>query len=377
MKKILIKNEIGGVPFHRVINPVSMILQLQSENKIEQDFCFIKSNQLDFSTLEKFIETTQGVEYDAVFFTTLFHRNINNQTLIPISIENKAFMEYFKSKGIKIIVDIDDYWFIEDKHPLQDLQNIVLSKEVITCMRNADMVFTTTDLLADKIKIHNPNVHVLPNVVRSQIEPQFQLEKTQRDYTNFGFLGSSLHYYDLLELKKTLPKVNYAFSGYTKFDSFCKKIESLFTFGFTTPESQKLLENTDQTDFSIPNYQRIGYKNPFEYGQSYKEIDVLLIPLRDTNFNSSKSPLKLAEAGATNTAVIVSNVEPYKKYLKHGVNCLKVTNQSDWGKFIKELDGNKQRIKDLVEGLKETCEEHFNWVKVSKQRADLFRQILN
>jgi glycosyltransferase involved in cell wall biosynthesis len=115
----------------------------------------------------------------------------------------------------------------------------------------------------------------------------------------------------------------------------------------------------------------------FEYGNHYKEVDVLLVPLLQTEFNIYKSPLKLAEAGATNTAVIVSNVEPYKKHLKHGVNCLKVNNQSDWGKYINELNGNKQMIQELAEGLKETCEEHFNWVKVSKQRADLFRQILS
>jgi len=376
MKNILLTYPENGTGFHRIMNPVSMILQLQSEGVIDSDFQFVRG-RVDLKTLDGFIASTKNLKFDAIFFSTYLHHNFNETTFAPVSIENATFMKYLKSIGVKILMDIDDFWILDKDHPYKDLWDVVMSKEIQTCIKNADLVTTTTDLLKDKISLLNKNVHVLPNVVRSVIEPQFQLEKTERDFTRFGFVGLGYHYRDILDLRKTLPKANYYFGGYSKKDMYGKKIESVFTFGFTTKESNLLLSNHDTENFEIEGYKRAQVLNLWEYGNHYKEVDVLLVPLLQTDFNIYKSPLKLAEAGATNTAVIVSNVEPYKKHLKHGVNCLKVNNQSDWGKYINELNGNKQMIQELAEGLKETCEEHFNWVKVSKQRADLFRQILS
>ena len=375
MKNILLVYPENGTGFHRIINPTTMILQLQSEGVVDNDFQFIRA-KIDTTTLSGFIETTKNLKFDAILFSTFLHHNLNEKQ-IPVSVENIEFMKHLKDRGVKIILDIDDFWVLDKQHPYKDLWDIVMSKEITNCIKNADIVTTTTDLLKDKISLLNKNVHVLPNVMRSIIEPQFQVEKTQRDFTRFGFVGLGYHYKDVLEIKKSMPKANYLFAGYSAKNEYSKKMESIFTFGYTTKQSNLLLANMNTDNFEIEGYKRSQVLNVWSYGTHYKEVDVLLVPLIKTDFNIYKSPLKLAEAGATNTAVIVSNVEPYKKYLKHGVNCLKVTNQSDWGKFIKELDGNKERIKDLVEGLKETCEEHFNWVKVSKQRADLFRQILN
>jgi glycosyltransferase involved in cell wall biosynthesis len=75
-------------------------------------------------------------------------------------------------------------------------------------------------------------------------------------------------------------------------------------------------------------------------------MDIGLIPLKDTEFNRAKSNLKMLEMGAFGLGVIVSDVEPYQDFSKHGKNCL-VVGKREWYKAMRRLIENPELRKDL------------------------------
>jgi glycosyltransferase involved in cell wall biosynthesis len=103
----------------------------------------------------------------------------------------------------------------------------------------------------------------------------------------------------------------------------------------------------------------------------YEDIDVALIPLKHGKFNSHKSELKLIEAGTTGCAAIVSNVEPYKAYLKDGYNCLTTSETNGWYRSMKRLINEPNLREDLAGNLALTIAENFNPAAESHKLTEL------
>jgi hypothetical protein len=99
----------------------------------------------------------------------------------------------------------------------------------------------------------------------------------------------------------------------------------------------------------------------------YRDLDVAIIPLTSISqngnkniFNSCKSELKLVEAGTTNKAIIISNVEPYSQHLIHEENCLAVGQSQNWYTHIRRLINDKELRKELADNLTTYVKIHFN-----------------
>jgi glycosyltransferase involved in cell wall biosynthesis len=72
--------------------------------------------------------------------------------------------EYQQEHGKKIVVDCDDYLEMDDSNPHKFEHQIFDANFVIKrTMQVADMVTTTTDYLAKKLKEFNKKVVILPN----------------------------------------------------------------------------------------------------------------------------------------------------------------------------------------------------------------------
>lgn len=67
------------------------------------------------------------------------------------------------------------------------------------------------------------------------------------------------------------------------------------------------------------------------------DFDIGLAPLEDTPFTRSKSPIKALEYMARGIPVIASDVEPYRKFIRHGVNGFLVKRDHEWLKYLSEL----------------------------------------
>jgi len=101
-----------------------------------------------------------------------------------------------------------------------------------------------------------------------------------------------------------------------------------------------------------------------------------LIPLKDTEFNRAKSNLKMLEMGAFGLPVIVSDVEPYRDFSKHGKNCL-VVGKREWYKAIRKLIENPELRKDLGNQLKQEVFESFNEESWRKVRTKLYENLIS
>src|SRR6185295_9001340 len=92
-----------------------------------------------------------------------------------------------KEKGIKIVVDCDDYWEISPTHPVHDIWYQTKSNDTLKeYLRTADIVFAINEQLRKKVLEFNKNCVVIPNAVPFGT-PYFQHEGVK-------FIGQKMNF---------------------------------------------------------------------------------------------------------------------------------------------------------------------------------------
>lgn len=254
------------------------------------------------------LQYMQGVEivkhpYDAdiFFFNKYTYRDI----------------ELLKGKGIKVVVDMDDYWHLPADHfYYEDWRLHDVTSKCRLNMHMADTVITTNAVLAEKIRPLNKNVHVIPNALPYG---QGQFDIRQASWTgSVKFVGGKSHYKDI----KMIP-------GY-----------------------------------GIP------VRLPVEsYMNHYQGINVSLAPLIDNEFNRYKSNLKILEAGAAGCACIASDVTAFA-----GMPVRKVA-PGEWEGAIKDALRCPDETQHAGRRLAEYCREFFDLPKVNELRTKLLNNL--
>lgn len=173
IKILVIPSDTHGVGKFRMLDPYKYIGD-NYNNEIHVDIVFNAEN-----TNEYF----QG--YDAVIFNSHIHQTDHQDNINRI--------KWLKKEGIKVIMDIDDYWLTDKTHPMHN--QIILSKipeKKIELLRLSDYVTTTTTVFANTIeyKIKNKNVLIFPNSINDE-EKQFKSNKQKTDKIRFGWSGGS------------------------------------------------------------------------------------------------------------------------------------------------------------------------------------------
>ena len=130
-------------------------------------------------------------------------------------------------------------------------------------------------------------------------------------------------------------------------------------------------------------------RNINSYATHYQNVDVLLAPLKENEFNKVKSQLKTIEAGFTHTALIAQDFGAYQidsipmiefggKINENG-NCLLVDsrkNHKDWVKYINKLAENPDMVKKLQENLYEYVKDKYSIDAVCKERVEFYKSIV-
>ena len=168
-----------GVGKYRILDPFKYI----GDNHADEFHVDISMNPDDNDELFK--------NYDIVVFHSFIHQTSHETNLERI---NKL-----KSQGIKVVMDIDDYWTVDHRHPMyHQIKANEIPRKKVELMRAADWVTCTTEVFEKSIrtKIGIKNVVVFPNAVNPD-EPQFQPNRTESEFTRFGWLGGSTHFHDL------------------------------------------------------------------------------------------------------------------------------------------------------------------------------------
>lgn len=405
IKVLAIPSDKHGVGKYRILDPYIFIGENFSDD-VHVDINF---------NVENNDEAFRG--YDIVVFHSFIHQTSHE--------DNVSRIKWLKKEGIKVIMDIDDFWTVDQRHPMYiQIKETKLPEKKIEMLKLVDYVSTTTPIFAKTIKqrLGIDSAMIFPNAVNDQ-EKQFQPSPLKTDKVRFGWLGGSSHLYDIDLLRQGISSIHNTYENKVQFvlcgfdtrgsvteinqetkqmtkrpikpqETVWFKYELIFTDGYKVIDEQyrnyllEFTENEYNGNLSKP-YVRRWTQDITKYAMNYNYFDVSLAPLVESEFNANKSQLKIIEAGFHKKAIIASDVDPYTidlisavengKFNEKG-NALLVNsnrNHKDWAKQMKRLLDNPNMISDMGERLYETVKDKYSLKKVCNDRVQFFKSITN
>ena len=387
--------------------------------RIMDPYKFIGDNHMD----EFHVDISYNVEnndesflnYDIVVFHSFIHQTTHE--------DNVNRVLWLKKQGIKVIRDIDDLWFVDQRHPMyQQIKISKMGEKKIELLKIVDYVSTTTPIFAKTIKerLGVKNIIIFPNAVNDE-ESQFKLNSTKSDKVRFGWLGGSSHLHDIELMASGISATHNLFKDKVQFvlcgfdlrgnvmeideknnrrnrpikphETVWFKYEKFFTddYKVLSDEYKSYLNTFVETPYDDVNlpYRRRWTKEINSYATNYNTFDVSLAPLVESVFNANKSQLKVIEAGFHKIALIASDTDPFTLDLISAVdegkfndkgNALLVgtkKNHKDWARHMKRLVENPNMIEDLGNRLYETVKDTYSLKKVCQDRVEFFKSIIN
>lgn len=329
----IIKNN-SGCDYHRIINPM-----------VNMGF--------DMSSLPK--RSTDEILKETKIL--LFNRTPGNTVEEVLKQKNKF--------GFKIIQDLDDYWELNVTHPMYKTWNDNnMGKDIVKWLHHADAVTVTTARLADKVRLYNKNVHVIPNALPFD-EGQFTSFRTESTFTRFIYTGGDSHLWDINVLRTPMSKLQNVPNA---------------KFILTGPHNPKIwskMENVMTAGGKLKSFERRETRPLNSYMKVYEDADVSIIPLEHNIFTPFKSNIKFLEAGCKNMPVICSDTPPYSDepvYLD-GIRYAK--NTKDWLHWFKYYHSNPNSLKENGLELGEYVREHYSLYKMNIYRKQLFENLIS
>ena len=357
-------------------------------------------------------------QYDIVHY----HRNLGQYE------QMSNLLTKLKSMGIITIMDLDDYWAPGQHHPAYlIIKNSKMDEKILSNIKMAENVTTTTDIFANEIGKYNKRVFVLPNAI-DPTEKQYTPNPEKSDRIRIGWLGGSSHLEDLkllnglvnkLKSDGLMDKVQFVLCGFDlrgnvtmidpktgqqtqrpikPMESVWYKYEQIFTDNYASVSEgykKHLLSFSKDEYVDIANepYRRVWTKPVSTYATNYNLFDISLAPLTDNLFNKVKSQLKVIESGFHKKAIIAQDFGPYQIDLvnvrvkaldknnpvtfdPNGNAYLVNNNSKEWYQFIKRLINNPEQIEILSENLYNTVKDKYSIEAVSKQRRELYLSLL-
>lgn len=282
---------------------------------------------------------TQYTNKDIDWADLVILQKQTNQQALP-------FIQYAKSRGKKIITEVDDDYFnipvwnpaykhYDGKH--QDLINFY---------KISDAIVVTTPHLSKIVSPHTSKTYVIPNSLDistlDRLKKMEELEKNKHTQylsvdqkkltleeaksrmlgkTVIGWGGSPTHLRDLEQATDALLKLTNE-----------NKDTMVVMMACTTDTILKKM-NPDQILLIKPVpiflYPQVLASMPWDIG---------ICPIEDNVFNRSKSNLKFLEFSINGFACVCSNVENYARTITHGVDGLLSENTtSSWYSNLKKL----------------------------------------
>ena len=334
---------------------------------------------------------------------------------------NCEIMKMIKFLEIPVIIDIDDHYKLGNDHPM----SITAKKEkwhepIINHLKLADYVTTTTPIFAEEIKKHNKNVMVFPNAIDPNEKQYSPVKNDSNGKLRIGIICGSSHLHDIELLgdlvTRTKDNVQILLCGFdtrgnrtiynqTTGEKTVRPIEpqesvwydyeKIITNNYKTLSEEhkdflkKFISNVDDP-FVNEKYRRMWTRDINNYATHYQNVDVLLAPLKENEFNKMKSQLKTIEAGFTNTALIAQDFGAYQidsipmiefggKINENG-NCLLVSpskNHKDWVKYINKLAENPDMVKKLKENLHNYVKDRYSLAAVCAERVKFYKSIVD
>lgn len=210
------------------------------------------------------------------------------------------------------------------------------------CLRESDLITTTTLKLAENLKEYNQAVAVIPNSIIFERFPLLDLRKDFSKQINLIWSGGASHYEDLYEVRdglktlmETYPQLHLQMVGH----SFPGIIKDL-------PQERC-------------HYWPWSYAQDHAYRLACVGGDIGIAPLRDIEFNYYKSNIKWYEYSALKIPIVASNIKPYNTEIIDGTNGLLFNNNREFVEKVESL------IKDPLKK-NEIATNAYNWLKENR-----------
>lgn len=179
----------AGIFYHRVDRPHTKL------NSLGYAKCDIINDYV------KDIESLKG--YDMVIYHTAITKDPNDMA---------SAIAKLKSWGVKVVMDIDDYWEVEITHALYQIFKERKRKEnCIMQMKMVDAVSCATPYLANLAKKYNKNSFVVVNSIDFD-EPQYMPQKDHRLKSEgrvyYGMVTGSSHRADVKLIESLWNPIN-------------------------------------------------------------------------------------------------------------------------------------------------------------------------
>ena len=310
--------------------------------------------------------------------------------------------KHLQKEGLKIAVDLDDYWRLPTSHVLYRRME-TMWKTLTSRLSMPNLITTTTKYLGKQILKYNKNVVVIPNCISGN-DVQFKPKPIESDRVRVGFVGGSSHLEDLKlltgvfsRLKRLETPTQMVMCGFNnqsrdintgKITTVLRpevwmRCESIFTNNYDVNDDYKHYLLTPRKDeyHDIENqyYRRIWTKDISVYGTCYNHIDVALAPLVDNTFNAMKSQLKVLEAGFHKKPIVLSEIAPYMLDCIDKQNAFLIPQKKAkkmWAKQIVKLVNEPNLREDMGMKLYETVHRKYNLERVTKFRAEIYKKYL-
>lgn len=289
----------------------------------------------------------------------LFDKDLNSDIIFlsrtspwPIPMLINAKNEY----GAKVVLDLDDYWYLYPKHVLYDSwQSSGMAAKILNMIDIADMVFVTNERLARKVSELNDNVYVVPNALPFGKEQFVPRQSVRQGLVRFGYVAGKTHLYDFAELRNTFHKLRSSRYYDRYLFSICGVSAS------NDPDKEVWIK---MVNMALINryHQALAQRSINNYMELYDGLDVSVAPVENNIFNGYKSNLKIIESGCKKVPIICSARDPYLEDSeisgKGGFLC---RNTREWENAISFYVEHPDRIT-----------EHGNWLyNYVKERYDL------
>lgn len=290
-----------------------------------------------------------------------------------VSAQARDYISEAKEKGIKIILDLDDWVCLPEWHGNHDgFRAPVIQERIEKYISIADTIWCASEYLmyqiADKFDVQASRLQYIPNAI-DFTQKQFIPFKQPLERYTVGWIGGGSHQFDIEKLGKPLERLlkqknyNILLGGASNTDQSTSKYWTYIKWVLTS--GGKLANN----QFKI-----IEALDCYNYAAMYNYCDVMLAPLCNDIFSKCKSSIKVLEAGAFSLPIICSNEEPYKNFISQGlVYCA----DGNWDLRIKYLIKNPEKGRRMGKRLHEYCREHYDINIINELRYNSIIEVMD
>lgn len=265
-----------------------------------------------------------------------------------------------ESLGIKIVFDLDDSFKIPGNYP--GVNNHIKSNPLVKDkIFLSDYVIVSTQELVKEVKPLNSNVVVIPNrldykniLIKKETLKEFQSRKIR-----VGIIGAYTHHQDWKSIKHLMNTL-------VKNEEFKEKCEFVI-LGYNKSAHEYWKE-------FIHLGKVVQAMMPDKYLRLFHEIDIILCPLLDNDFNKAKSSLRILESGVGDCICILDKLYQEKSDIPNPSTCGFVVQQDkQWLTYVLDLIKEKDTLfevkkrfgkeirklefQPVVDARKEVCEK--------------------